>query len=58
MDIYNPFRELCSLPVDILQLKVKALTSDRLRVYPENLAFQLFIILKQFTHEICSFLEK
>ena len=53
MDIYNPFRELCSLPVDILQLKVKALTSDRLHVYPENLAFQLFIILKQFTHEIC-----
>ena len=53
MDIYNPFRELRSLPVDILQLKVKALTSDRLHVYPENLAFQLFIILKQFTCEIC-----
>ena len=25
---------------------------------PENLAFQLFIILQQFTNEICYFLKK
>ena len=39
----------------------KALINDRLRkilkiAYPENFAIQLFIILKQFTREICDFL--
>ena len=39
----------------------KALINDRLRkilkiAYPENFAIHLFIILKQFTREICDFL--
>ena len=38
----------------------KALINDRLRVqkYSENFAFQLFIILQEFTREICYFLKK
>ena len=38
----------------------KSLINDRLRVskYPEDFAFQLFLILQEFTREICYFLKK
>ena len=38
----------------------KTLINDRFvfQKYPENFGFQLFIILQEFTRQICNFLKK
>ena len=43
----------------VMQIK-KTLINDRLRIskYPENFGFQLFVILQEFTSQICISLEK